>query len=57
MHVVSGQCKLSAYLGSRSATAGFAQDRADSLSVEGGTGHDLSLKDLSLLNHLSEYAI
>ncbi len=52
---VSGQCKLSAYLGSRSGNRGLCAGPCRlPFSVEGGTGHDLSLKDLSLLNHLSE---
>ena len=52
---VSGQCKLSAYLGSRSGNRGLCAGPCRlPFSVEGGTGHDLSLKDLSLLNYLSE---
>ena len=52
---VSGQCRLSAFLGSRSGNRGLCAGPCRlPFSVAGGTGHDLSLKDLSLLNHLSE---
>lgn len=52
---VSGQCLLSAFLGSRSGNRGLCAGPCRlPFSVTGGTGHDLSLKDLSLLNHLSE---
>lgn len=50
---VSGQCYLSAMLGGRSGNRGqCAQPCRLPFSVPGGTGHDLSLKDLSLLEHL-----
>lgn len=52
---VSGQCYFSAMLGSRSGNRGAcAQPCRLPFSVEGGTGHDLSLKDCSLLHHLRE---
>ncbi|MCR5484235.1 MAG: U32 family peptidase [Clostridiales bacterium] len=52
---VSGQCLLSAVLGSRSGNRGLcAQPCRLPFSAEGGTGYDLSLKDLSLLPHLRE---
>lgn len=52
---VSGQCLLSAFLGSRSGNRGLCAGPCRlPFSVAGGTGHDLSLKDLSLLNHLSQ---
>lgn len=50
---VSGQCLLSAMFGSRSGNRGLcAQPCRLAFSAEGGTGHDLSLKDLSLIEHL-----
>lgn len=50
---VSGQCLMSAMLGSRSGNRGLcAQPCRLAFSAEGGTGHDLSLKDLSLLAQL-----
>ena len=50
---VSGQCYFSAMLGSRSGNRGAcAQPCRLPFCVEGGTGHDLSLKDISLINHL-----
>lgn len=58
---VSGQCLLSAMLGSRSGNRGLcAQPCRLPFAIEGGTGHDLSLKDLSLIediNSLSEMGI
>lgn len=48
---VSGQCYLSAMLGGRSGNRGLcAQPCRLPFSVNGGTGHDLSLKDLSLIS-------
>lgn len=50
---VSGQCYFSAMLGSRSGNRGScAQPCRLPFCVNGGTGHDLSLKDISLINHL-----
>ncbi len=52
---VSGQCYLSAMLGSRSGNRGAcAQPCRLPFAVQGGTGYDLSLKDLSLIHHLNE---
>ena len=52
---VSGQCLMSAVLGSRSGNRGLcAQPCRLPFSVQGGTGHDLSLKDLSLIEHIPE---
>lgn len=52
---VSGQCYFSAMLGSRSGNRGAcAQPCRLPFSVKGGTGHDLSLKDLSIIEHLRE---
>lgn len=52
---VSGQCLLSSVLGSRSGNRGLcAQPCRLPFKVLGGTGHDLSLKDLSLINHINE---
>lgn len=52
---VSGQCYFSALLGGRSGNRGqCAQPCRLPFSVQGGTGHDLSLRDLSLLHHLDE---
>lgn len=51
---VSGQCYFSAVLGSRSGNRGScAQPCRLPFTVSGGTGHDLSLKDLSVIQHLS----
>lgn len=49
---VSGQCLLSAMLGSRSGNRGLcAQPCRLAFAAENGTGYDLSLKDLSLLEN------
>lgn len=54
---VSGQCYFSAVLGSRSGNRGLcAQPCRLPFSVPGGTGHDLSLKDLSMITRVSELA-
>ena len=54
---LSGQCQLSAVLGSRSGNRGLcAQPCRLPFSAEGGTGHDLSLKDMSLIEYLPELA-
>ena len=51
---MSGQCYLSAMLGGRSGNRGrCAQPCRLPFSVEGGTGHDLSLKDNCIINELS----
>ncbi len=50
---VSGQCQLSAFLGGRSGNRGkCAQPCRLPFKVDGGTGYDLSLKDLSLIEQL-----
>ena len=50
---VSGQCYLSAMLGSRSGSRGLcAQPCRLPFVAPGGTGADLSLKDLSLIPHI-----
>ncbi len=52
---VSGQCLMSAQLGSRSGNRGLcAQPCRLPFKVQNGTGHDLSLKDLSLIEHINE---
>lgn len=52
---VSGQCLLSAFLGSRSGNRGLCAGPCRlPFAVKGGTGYDLSLKDLSLLPHIKE---
>lgn len=52
---VSGQCLMSAVLGSRSGNRGLcAQPCRLPFRVQKGTGHDLSLKDLSLIEHIPE---
>lgn len=52
---VSGQCYLSAMLGSRSGNRGLcAQPCRLPFTVENGTGHDLSLKDTSLIGEISD---
>ncbi len=54
---VSGQCLMSAVLGSRSGNRGLcAQPCRLPFKVHKGTGHDLSLKDLSLIEHIPELA-
>lgn len=52
---LSGQCYMSAFFGSRSGNRGLcaAPCRLPFLA-EGGTGYDLSLKDLSLQNYVRE---
>lgn len=50
---LSGQCYFSAYLGGRSANRGLCAGTCRlPFMAEGGTGYDLSLKDLCLLPHL-----
>ncbi len=52
---VSGQCLMSAVLGSRSGNRGLcAQPCRLPFKAEKGTGHDLSLKDLSLIGHIQK---
>lgn len=52
---VSGQCYLSGMLGGRSGNRGLcAQPCRLPFAVPGGNGYDLSLKDLSLIDHLPE---
>ena len=52
---VSGQCYLSAMLGGRSGNRGMcAQPCRLPFAAPGGTGHDLSLKDLSFLEEVKE---
>ena len=52
---MSGQCLLSAFLGSRSGNRGLCAGPCRlPFSAKGGTGYDLSLKDLSLLEYLNE---
>jgi len=52
---VSGQCLLSAMLGSRSGNRGLcAQPCRLPFAAKGGTGTDLSLKDLSLIEKINE---
>lgn len=52
---VSGQCIFSAMLGSRSGNRGMcAQPCRLPFSASGGTGYDLSLKDLSFLTQVRE---
>lgn len=52
---VSGQCYLSAMLGSRSGNRGLcAQPCRLPFAAENGTGHDLSLKDTSLTSEISD---
>ena len=54
---VSGQCRMSAMLGGRSANRGqCAQPCRLPFKTPGGTGFDLSLQDLSLLTHVGELA-
>lgn len=50
---MSGQCLLSAFLGSRSGNRGLCAGPCRlPFKAEGGTGYDLSLKDLSLLSYI-----
>lgn len=52
---VSGQCYLSAVLGGRSGNRGqCAQPCRLPFAAKGGTGHDLSLKDLSFIGGMDE---
>lgn len=52
---VSGQCYFSSVLGSRSGNRGLcAQPCRLPFSVPGGTGNDLSLKDLSMIPRIRE---
>lgn len=52
---VSGQCLLSAFLGSRSGNRGLCAGPCRlPFKAENGTGYDLSLKDLSLIDYLDE---
>lgn len=52
---VSGQCLLSAFLGSRSGNRGLCAGPCRlPFKAPGGTGYDLSLKDLSLLDYARE---
>lgn len=52
---VSGQCYMSSMFGSRSGNRGLcAQPCRLPFGVQGGTGNDLSLKDLSLIPNMSE---
>ena len=54
---VSGQCYLSAMLGGRSGNRGLcAQPCRLPFEAPGGTGHDLSLKDLSIISQLPALA-
>ncbi|MBQ9083294.1 MAG: U32 family peptidase [Clostridia bacterium] len=54
---VSGQCYFSAMLGSRSGNRGLcAQPCRLPFAAPNGTGHDLSLKDLSLIGRMDELA-
>ncbi len=52
---MSGQCLLSAMLGGRSGNRGLCAGPCRlPFAVEGGTGYDLSLKDLSLVEYIDE---
>lgn len=52
---VSGQCYFSAMLGGRSGNRGMcAQPCRLPFAAPGGTGHDLSLKDLSFIKEIEE---
>ena len=54
---VSGQCYFSAVLGSRSGNRGMcAQPCRLPFTAQGGTGHDLSLKDLSMIERIGDLA-
>ena len=51
---VSGQCYMSAMLGGRSGNRGLCAQPCRLPFNAGGNGHDLSLKDLSLISNLRE---
>lgn len=52
---VSGQCLLSAFLGSRSGNRGLCAGPCRlPFKTENGTGYDLSLKDLSLIDYIPQ---
>ena len=52
---LSGQCYLSSVLGGRSGNRGLcAQPCRLPFGVKNGTGHDLSLKDMSYISHIAE---
>ena len=52
---VSGQCYFSSILGGRSGNRGLcAQPCRLPFRVPGGTGYDLSLKDMSIIEHIKE---
>lgn len=52
---VSGQCLMSALLGSRSGNRGLcAQPCRLPFKAQNGTGRDLSLKDLSIIEHIPQ---
>lgn len=52
---MSGQCYFSAHLGGRSANRGLCAGTCRlPFSAKGGSGFDLSLKDLSLIDYLEE---
>lgn len=52
---VSGQCLLSAFLGSRSGNRGLCAGPCRlPFKAENGTGYDLSLKDLSLVENIAD---
>ncbi len=54
---LSGQCYFSAFLGGRSANRGLCAGTCRlPFNAKGGTGYDLSLKDLSLVSNLNELA-
>lgn len=54
---LSGQCYLSSLLGGRSGNRGLcAQPCRLPFTIGGGTGNDLSLKDMSLISHIGEMA-
>lgn len=52
---VSGQCYLSSVLGGRSGNRGLcAQPCRLPFALKNGTGHDLSLKDMSYIDHIGK---
>ncbi len=54
---MSGQCLLSSFLGGRSGNRGLCAGPCRlPFKVQGGTGYDLSLKDLSLMDYIGEMA-